>query len=184
MIYFVADGIQSTYHLTLMYFWRRSKWSVLYHMMMGCTDIHILCWVVTPSICSPLYNPIYSVCAKSSGVTTERLEFSNTFLTVPLLCYIIDLSLPLIMRFGDVYFTFIVEINHSSDVSSTIESVINPKTRSLLWKISLGPPLLQFLDIYATHALSLYGMFLSIVTFYGYHLTSPCDKTMWAQVYN
>ena len=114
----------------------------------------------------------------------EYIEFDTTLLTVPFLCDMFALALTLLMRLGAASFAFIYDINSSSAVSTTSETFINPKIRSLLCKISLKPPLIRFLDISATHALSLYGMFLSVVTFFGSYLTFPSVKNLWAQVFN
>ena len=88
------------------------------------------------------------------------------------------------MQLGAASFTLIAGTNGPSAVSATSELVNYPKIRSLLWKKSVGPPLIYFLDIYATHALSPYSMFMSIVTFYGSHYTSMSVKTMREQVSN
>ena len=184
MIEFVAAGIQSTYHIPLLYLRWRSNWSVLYLLLMGCTAIQILRWVVTLSIWFDLSNPIFSVRAKYSGVTTECLEFSTTLLTNQFLCAIFALDLAILMQLGAASFTLIAGTNGPSAVSATSELVNYPKIRSLLWKKSVGPPLIYFLDIYATHALYPYSMFMSIVTFYGSHYTSMSVKTMREQVSN
>ena len=74
--------------------------------------------------------------------------------------------------------------NRSSALYATSESITDPKIRSLSWKKSVGPPLLHSLDIYATHALTPFGMFLSIVTFAESHSSSLFVKSMWGNVSN
>ena len=167
-----------------MYFQQIPRLSVLYFLMMGWTAIRIPRWVVTLSICIASSNPIFSVHARCSGVTKECLEFSTNLLTVPFLCAIFALALPLIMLLRAISFTLIADINRPSAVSATRESVINTKIRLLSWNMSLGLTLFLFLDIYTTHYFSLYGMFLYIVTFVGYHSASPSVKKIRAQVSN
>ena len=182
MVDSVTAGIQSTYHLPLIYLRLSYKWYVLYLLLMGCTSIRIQRWVVTLIIFFALYNPIFSVRAKFSGVATECLVFATTYLTVPFLCDIFTLAFTLLMRLGAAFFTFIDFINCSSAISSTSESVIDTKIRLPLWKISLRLPLLRFPDIPATHAPSLYGIFMFVVTFSVSHLTPPYINNMWVQV--
>ena len=148
---------------------------------MGYTSVWILSWVVNLSIYFSLSNTILFVCARCSGVITECLEFDTNFLTVLFLHSIFAFDLPSLMRLGAVSFTFIANIYLFISVPTTSESVIDPKIMSLSWKMSLGTPLLWLLDIYATHYLSPYGMFLSVVTFSGSYSTSPSFKTMWSQ---
>ena len=88
------------------------------------------------------------------------------------------------MQLGPTSFTLIAETDQFITVSATNDLVINLKISSLSWEKSFGLYLLRFLDISATHALSPYSMFLSIVTSYGYHYTSPSIINMWAQVHN
>ena len=87
-----------------------------------------------------------------------------------------DFSFPLLIHLGAASFTFISETNRSRVVFFTSELVTDPKIRSLSWKKSVVPPLLRFQDFSATHASSLYGVFMYIVPFYGYHSTSPSVK--------
>ena len=151
---------------------------------MGCTAVQITHWVVTLSTCFALSNPVFSFRAKYSGFTMECLEFDTTFLTVPFLCAIFTLVLSLIMQIGANSLSFIADTYPSSTVYATSESVTEPKIRSLSWKKSVGLTFLRFLDIYATHASSQYSIFTSIVTFAGFHSTSPYVNAIWAQVSN
>ena len=125
-----------------------------------------------------LSNPIFSVHARCSGVTTECLEFDTTFLTVPFFCAIFALAMSLLMHLRGASFTVIYEIHCFSTLSETSKSVINTNIRLISWNMLHKLPLIRFLDIYATHASSLYGIFLSIVTFSGSHSTLPYVKTI------
>ena len=170
--------------MPLVYLRWGSKWYVLYLMLVGCMAVRITRWVVTRRICFAWSNPIFSVRAKYSGVTTECLEFATTLLNVPFLCAIFDLALPLLMRLGAASFTLISDTNRYSAVSATSESLTDPKIRSLSWRKSISQPLLCFLDISVTHASSPYGMLMYIVIFSGSHSTSPSVKTIWAHISN
>ena len=151
---------------------------------MSRTSVRIPRWVVSLIICFALSNPIFSVLAGYSGVITECLKFLTTFLDAPFLHTIFALDFPLLMCLGAASFIFIADINRSRSVSATSESVINPEIRFLSWKMTLGPPFLSFLDISEAHDFSPYDMFLSIVTFRGFHSTPPSVENMWEQVSN